>query len=372
MNVVYRNMISLLRAALHNEAPVLSCSDSRDWELLLEACERHVVTVLAREGLRRCAEQPDEAILQKWNVAKEKAIYHAVALEAERSYLFDALKQNEIEYLPLKGSVLKGLYPCFGMRQMVDVDVWVFDEKRSAVRDIVTERGYDTVRYGAGHHDVYQKMPVCFEIHGSLFDNGEAPRFFEYFKSLKLQAVDEYERRLSDEDFYLYLIAHLYHHFYQAGVGIRSLLDCFVFLRCKGKTMDLRYLSNELRKLDLTDFEQEIRSLAFKLFDVRPNPLTDREEELLDLFGRAGAVGSVEVMVKQRVDRLRKANKDSKWSYYKSRLFLSYEWFEDHLPFYARHRWLIPAYYVFRFFRAILFRRKSLKTELEALKKESI
>ncbi len=372
MQAVYRDLISLVRAALHDEVPILSCTDGSGAERLLAECNRHLLVVLAYDALTRAEVQFADELMEKWRIAKEKAIYQAVAMESERSAVYELLEQSDIPYLPLKGSVLKALYPRFGMRQMVDTDLLISADRRELVRELMVERGYQPVRFGAGHHDVYEKKPACcFEMHSSFFDESEAPLFYKWFERLELQAECKGECTLSDEDFYLYFLAHLYNHDQQSGIGLRALVDCYLFLKKKGNSLNRNALLAALKELNLDVFEQEIRCLAFKLFDVNPMELAEREEALLDSFCRSGAIGTIDIMVKRNVERLKKEQKMSKWAYCKSRLVLPRGWFQDHIPFYDRHRWLIPVYYVYRFFRAIIFRRKRLKAELRALKKES-
>jgi len=149
------------------------------------------------------------------------------------------------------------------------------------------------------------------------------------------------------------------------------IIDCYLFLEKMGNEMDRSVLLKNLKLLELEEFEQRLRVLSFKILDSVARPLNEDEEAFLETICRSGAVGTLDMRVRKNVQRLKEQNKFSKWEYYKSRIFLPYDWFVDHIPFYARHRWLIPVYYIFRFFRAVLFRRKKVKAELETLKKES-
>ena len=62
----------------------------------------------------------------KFRTAKEKASRKNIFLDAGRKKLFSFCEENGIWYMPLKGSVLKELYPDFSMRQMADNDI-LFD-----------------------------------------------------------------------------------------------------------------------------------------------------------------------------------------------------------------------------------------------------
>ena len=72
--------------------------------------------------------------------------------------------------MPLKGCILKEMYPDFSMRQMADNDI-LFDEKfRSAIRQYFIDHQYTVVSYLQVNHDAYEKPPVLnFEMHTALF-----------------------------------------------------------------------------------------------------------------------------------------------------------------------------------------------------------
>ena len=63
-------------------------------------------------------------------------------LDAEREQVFKEMDAAGIWHLPLKGSVLKSLYPKPWMRQMSDNDILFDPEYQSEVKDIMVKRGY--------------------------------------------------------------------------------------------------------------------------------------------------------------------------------------------------------------------------------------
>ena len=55
---------------------------------------------------------------------------------------------------------------------------------------------------------------------------------------------------MSDEDFYLFMICHIAKHMKFGGIGIRAVLDVWVYLRQK-KELDFEYIDKELEKCGL-------------------------------------------------------------------------------------------------------------------------
>lgn len=79
---------------------------------------------------------------QKFIEAKSKAIRKNILLDTEREKIFEFLEQNKIWYMPLKGVILKELYPKIGMRQMSDNDI-LFDETyRKDIVRFMKNKGY--------------------------------------------------------------------------------------------------------------------------------------------------------------------------------------------------------------------------------------
>ena len=113
--------------------------------------------------------------------------------------------------------MLQNDYPRFGMRQMSDVDVLIDASRAGDVRQILEARGFTTESFDQDFHDVYHKLPVCsFEIHTALFSPVYTPAIRDYYGRIEEKLLPdpgwEYGRRLSDEDMYLYLLAHEHKH----------------------------------------------------------------------------------------------------------------------------------------------------------------
>lgn len=246
-------------------------------------------------------QEDSKKLLFKWEESKNKVIRKTVLMNAERDKLLRYMEEQKIWHLPLKGVILSTMYPEFGMRQMADNDILFDAFFRKNVKDWFVTHGYTVKSYEEGNHDEYHKEPVYnFEMHISLFHENAQTRFAGYYSSIKtrlhLKEGKSFEYSMTDEDFYLYMLAHMYKHDSNCGTGLRSLVDVYVYNREKCK-MEWRYLNEELKKIGLSDFEKEMRELAFKVFShpSSERPLTEKEERMLRklLFNRTyGTMGN--------------------------------------------------------------------------------
>lgn len=325
----------------------------------------------------------EKRILGKWEESNNKGIRKTLLMNVERQLLFKHLEDKKIWHLPLKGVVLAPMYPGFGMRQMADNDVLFDGTFRKSVREWFEAHGYTVVSYERGNHDEYHKEPIYnFEMHTDLFSQKAHPQFFQYYLSLKDKLLPipgkSYEFRMSEEDFYIYILTHEYKHYSGSGTGLRSLLDLYVYNKAK-ENLNGKYLKEELEKLGLCEFENEMRTLAFKIFtpDCNYDSLTVNERKTLCklLFGRT--YGTIENYWRKQVTKIQTDGSDVstavKVKYLLRRVFPGAEhmeqWCQLYAPFFLEHRWLMPAAGIWRMIQAQRRHGKMLKREFDTVRK---
>ncbi len=74
------------------------------------------------------------------------------------------------------------------------------------------------------------------------------------------------------------MVAHEYRHYIVSGIGLRSLLDTYVYLQ--KETPDMDYVAAEAEKLGIAEFEAKNRALAQQLFSG--GELTEKNRKWLD------------------------------------------------------------------------------------------
>ena len=307
------------------------------------------------------ANVPSEALneLEHYYLAN---LRKSVLFDKERNELFNYLKEKQIEYLPLKGIIIKNYYLDPYTREFADNDI-LFDDKGSAlIRDYFKSRQYTVELYKKSNHDVYIKKPFFnFEMHRALFfPNEDNAKNVEYFKDYLNNSPkkDEYEHYLTNENFYIYFLAHSYKHYHVSGCGIRTLIDIYFYL--KNNDLDFDYINKELTKLDLLDFSNDIKSLSFKLFDDQE--LNDEEIEMLLFISSSGTYGTLEHSVSKGV------KEKGKFGYMMKRIFPPYSFYKSAYPWAYYSFILIPIAWLCRFFRILFKNPKKATSELKMIK----
>ena len=356
-NTAVMDMVWLAGCAVRGETPDHSRAEKIDLSELYKVSERHMLSAavsaaLAAAGIR------DSDFLQ----AEAKAKHKNALLDADRRELTACLDQRGIWYMPLKGAVIKDLYPAYGMRQMSDNDILIDPSREDEVREVMENLGFETVRFGVSNHDVYHKLPVSnFEIHTSLFDDYRNKKLYEYYKNIEDRLIKGAgsEKRFTAEDFYVYMTAHEFKHYSGSGTGIRSLLDIYVYLRRYKDELDFGYIDRELEKLEIREFEKQNRSLSFCLFDGKQ--LTGDQRAMLDYMGNSGTYGTQANSVRNQIER------QGRLGFFIKKTFLPYRLMLNNYPVLKKVPVLLPLMWIVRLVTAIIVKPKKVLFQLKAV-----
>ena len=360
----------LLTTYLNLLADYLNFRESKDtvidkdtFAFFVKLSKKHSTTALLYKALINTKAQIDKEYINKLEEYYFANIRKVVLFERERNKLYECLNKNHIDYLPLKGLVIRDYYIDAYSREFADNDI-LFAGKEDVIKKFFVSRGYKVESYKKSAHDVYLKKPIFnFEMHRALFNKHEDyPSYVSYFKDYLNRSIvkEKYEHELTKEDFYIYFTAHTYKHYQDGGCGIRTLVDYYVFLR-KNPNLDFIYINKELDKLDLHSFSDEFSSLANKVFNKQN--LNEQEKENLLFIASSGTYGTLQHSVTKGI------NKKGKFRYLMSRIFPPMSFYKTAYPFMYKTKILIPVAWFARLFRIIFTNPKKATAELKLISK---
>ena len=384
------DMLYLIPCALHNQTPDKDKVCGMDLAALYRYARRHTLAAITfdalellgnstGDGLRALAKDDTVvSVLTKWKESRDKALRKNLMLDAARKKLFQYMDAQHIWYMPLKGAILKELYPRQEMRQMADNDILFDATYEAAVKDYFVREGYEVISYAKGNHDVYEKEPVYnFEMHTSLFGEAHNEVWAEYYKDIqsKLKKSDNhFQYSFTDEDFYIYFIVHAFKHFDGCGTGIRYFVDSYVYQNAKN--LNRSYIEGELDKLGVLEFEKTFRSISMKIFGKGEavSQLSEEEYSMLCDSMFAGTYGNLQSGVEKKLHKMQgnedKITNRTKMKYYMSRLFPPMSFIKAYHPLVYRIKIIIPLFIVFRMVRGVLINGKKLMKEAKMVLKE--
>lgn len=329
---------------------------------VLRLARAHHIAHLVAESIRKNELATDGDL----SVICNDYVMVALLEDTRHTYNLEQLKalfnSQKLPFLPLKGVVLKRLYPEPWMRNCCDIDILVRAEDLERAIALLTERlDYSLIR--RGYHDVSLKLGDSHvELHFSLIEKGRAKRATDILENVWSRAEkgsDSYEYTMPDELLYFYHIAHIAKHMTTAGCGVRNFLD--TWLLNHRVAFDAEKRDALLAEGGLLEFAKTAERLSEVWFsDAEHTPLT---QELAGFILGCGAYGTLE----NRVEIARARNKNTLLFYYLSRAFPPFSMLKKAYPFLQKYPIALPYVWVKRFAAALSHSKRSrIKSEIVA------
>ena len=266
-------MVKLLDAYINKIDITLPSSCSA--EKLYEAGKKHSVLpilfqVLCRQG-SDCKDDSGE-VMGLFKEAYISAVYLASLQDYSLEEVGEKLEERGIGYVPVKGAVIKKLYPEPELRTMGDLDLLIQEKNRRAADEVMKSLGYEKEELG-NHVWTYKKGLISFEIHGNLaggtyWNQVDYIGYFSDFFGKSCPEKGTSRGLLKLEDHFLYLCFHLAKHLCSTGAGIRMILDIALYVKGYDEEMDWQYIWREAEKLRLKEFIESMLFIVREWFHV--------------------------------------------------------------------------------------------------------
>lgn len=279
-----------------------------------------------------------------------KCVIAAVLRYEKQRYEYEriknALAESKIKFMPLKGSVIRNMYPEPWMRTSCDIDILVEKSSLDAAKKAVQAIGFEYK--GMGSHDIslFSASGVHLELHYSLIEDEVVSKADKVLKDAweGAENCSQFEYRMTDAMFYFYHIAHMAKHFLIGGCGVRPFIDIYI-LKCVCSP-DQKGREELLRKGGLVEFAEGAEQLTDVWFCGKaPTKLTD---SMCSFIIRGGVYGNFENNVAVRQNK-----QGGKLKYMLYKVFLPYNDIKLYFPVLEKHKVLLPFCEIVRWFRLL-------------------
>ncbi len=362
MTAFQKDVLTLVKAALIPNTSV-TLDDTFDWGALMSLAQTHQIVPLLYYGINKCSTKVPKAVLAEF---KNETLVCIIADEKQNHTIkevLDAFSENGIDHMPLKGVVIKQLYPASEMRLMGDADILIREKQYKAIRPLLLSLGFkEGVK--SPHEYIWVKQDIFYiELHHKLF----APRNKEFIKfygdgwdkALPCSNVP-HRFEMDDEATLAYLVSHLAKHYRDSGIGIRHLLDIWIFLLAK-PALDMRRVADDLAQLRLDEFfDNLIKTFAVWFEDAEQTEATELITKRVFASGSYGTNVSKSVVdVTENIHSQRQLN-HARWTYLLRACFPSYQ------GMCIKYKWLkycpilLPVMWIVRLFGIALFKQKKI------------
>ena len=359
MQELQRGVLDLVKACLTQEKA--NIGSEFDWAAAYEIGSSHDILPMLYYGVVQSDIQcPTE-------------LRDALRLETIKSAMLDQNQLREVEqierifqaqgidYLLLKGAVMKQRYLHSEARTMGDADILIREEQYTRIRPIMQELGFTEI-LESDHELVWDKHGCLhLELHKRLIPSYNKD-YYAYFgdgwKLAHRTKSSRYEMRAEDE--FIYLFTHYAKHYRDGGVGIRQVADLFVFMQTSPE-LDYQYIEAELRKLRLYAFYKNTLATIAAWFEGGEE--TAMTDYLTGSIFSSGVFGTEEkhVLSSGVKEAMNIRPETVKWQKRKNLVFPSAEALAKMYPVLRKCMLVLPFVWVHRWIRVLLFRRQNIR-----------
>ena len=268
---------AFLKYCLGYKGDMSSVVAGMDWQMLYSFASKQALLGLCFEGIERLGEEyPEELkrnpigreLLMTWMGKAQQIRRQNMKVNTVASKLFSMLRDAGFRCCILKGQGNALMYPNSYSRTPGDIDVWV-----NASREEITEYAKchfkleDDIRF---HHLETTLDGVPVELHffpdimNNPIYNARLQKWFKRNADLQCSNVVSLpdcigEIAIPTTAFnVIYQLTHLYHHFFDEGIGMRQIIDYYYVVNNDESLVIRDTLQKELKHLGLWKFARAV------------------------------------------------------------------------------------------------------------------
>lgn len=293
-NTVHKTTIDILRYVLTGKAEKIT--QDIDFNELYTFSKSHGVENMIYVGLRDMNIGVPEDIMAKFKQAYEIQIMVEATQALELEAIGRAFEEAGIDYIPLKGSVIKYLYPMPDYRKSGDIDILVREKDQKKADKIMKANGYIVDEQDEYElHKGYRKPPfILVEIHDRLVEknNRAYDALSKVWEYAELKKGTDHHYIIDDEFLYAFTVAHLCKHIKNGGAGIKFILDIYILQRNK-KQSQKEKLYSIIKSANLSEFDLIVNEIVGKWFYDNTS-ISTKASVLEQFIFNGGSFGTVE------------------------------------------------------------------------------
>lgn len=356
-------VINLVASVINSTQP-----DEKDenvsWQSIIDFSKKQSVLNIVSYACEKLKNKPDAATMKYLKEFRMQKIIVEAQQEIESCDAMDKLEAMGVRHMPLKGYKVKNLYPSPDMRTMGDLDLLVDEERCKEVVSAFVADGFIACAEGDLHSNV-ERGNAYIEFHRSPV-NKKHKVLSDYFGSgwERAKLCDGFSHRyeLSDEDMYIFLIAHIAKHYRYGGTGIRSLLDLYVYRKAYPK-LDFDYISGELEKINLKAFYEKIEKISDDWYSGSFNGEFDTVSSYIISGGVYG--NEDDPLLNTFINETQGSIKTGKFRKWLITVFPGKELMTTRYPVLKKCIFLLPLFWIVRFFDTLIRTPQNFKKSVK-------
>ena len=294
-----------LRYCLEDKVDLSMVVSNMDWRQLYSFATKQTIIGICFDGIKRLSEEyPEELkknpierdLLMTWMGVSQQIRRQNMKVNGVAAKLYSMLREDGLRCCILKGQGNTLIYPNAYSRNPGDIDVWV-----NASREQITE--YAKKHFELGDDIRYQHIEtsvdgVPVELHffpctmNNPIYNARLQKWFKRNADLQCSNVVSLPDGAGDIAIpttafnVVYQLTHLYHHFFDEGIGMRQIIDYYFVASMLNVNCEmLTWLPKELKYLGLWKFAGAVMYVLHEALGISEEkmiaPMDEKRGKLL-------------------------------------------------------------------------------------------
>lgn len=240
-----------------NEASFLSDYDRVDWRSFKQFCHLHGIIGLVYAGLERADRKIPKDVLFEWIGAVEKLKSQNRIVNKRLLSITKWFENKNCRSVILKGQANGLMYPCPELRSPGDIDIWIEGRPIDTIKMVLEH--CPRAHYSIHHVKMPAFKDVSIEVHyrpiylDNWFIDKKLQRFIGDIEKLQFENIVQLDGQsigcLTVEFNVVYLMLHMYHHFFESRNNFKQFIDYFYLLKKRG-TVSTELNDGIIKQLD--------------------------------------------------------------------------------------------------------------------------
>ncbi len=358
-----QGILTLIKSALTGEK--LPLPEEFNIEFALQIAKKHQIYGLIYYGAFNCGIDKKLPQMQELFISVYKNLVISEGQVYEIKNIVKAFDESEIDYMFLKGTLLKEMYPKKELRAMGDADILIKTEQYDKIKPVMQSLGFEE-KTESDHELIWRKPQLLLELHKRLIPSYNKDYFAYFGDGWQLGKPNpDFPHRfeMTDEDQMIYLFTHFAKHYRDAGIGIRHVVDLYVYKNAHPH-LNEEYIKEELEKLEIYEFYKNVLDTLDVWFgEEQGNEKTDYITNVIFGSGAFGDYRKSRISQTIKASATKKVNKNRKLRRMIQMTFPSKQTMSFHYPILEKRgfSFLLPFCWVLRLFTVLLFKRDRAK-----------
>lgn len=271
-------LLSLIRCGIGKQKSLPHTPTSEEWESLFHTACQQAIMGIAFAGVEAIPQeqQPPRRVLLNWYQATEAIKQKNIELNKKTIAVSQKFKQCGFRNCILKGQGISQLYPNPQLRTPGDIDIWLEGDDKEILHFAKARIPNPVFTYHHVEFPIAKGLDIEIHYRPSWMYNPFANKKLQQFFAQKAKEQFSHTVETPQGTFNaptntfnrVYILQHIYHHFFFEGIGIKQILDYYFVTLQKITPEEKTEFIQTIRQLGITRFAAALTYAMQHMFSL--------------------------------------------------------------------------------------------------------